>query len=261
MNDEEQTKAQMATLRQEMKNLRSGLQEHWVNAAEGNPRQVDPNGKGRQNGTPTLQLVPHKWTYSKLVPEEDTRRTESNRKREDAREKKSRLLRTQTKNEDQVMDQNNGLEAKIFKKETRTTLTMNLQEIPPQRIRIYLPDRTSHMRTTFRIMENHMINAQISDSIEAMEIDLGMDVSTIKMETGETMEIFFKKTSHRIFRTANQEVINFTMLLSADLATDLRLVLHLTSKNFHKIITRRHSIWFASPQLTIPIINYQTFAR
>ena len=49
--DEEQTKAQMATLGQEMKNLRSELQEHRVNAVEGNPRTVDPNQKGRQNAT------------------------------------------------------------------------------------------------------------------------------------------------------------------------------------------------------------------
>ena len=51
MNDEEQTKAQIATLGQEMKNLRSKLREHRVNAVEGNPRTVDPKQKGRQNAT------------------------------------------------------------------------------------------------------------------------------------------------------------------------------------------------------------------
>ena len=45
LNDKEQTKAQMATLGQEMKNLRSELQEHRVNAVEGNSRTVDPNQK------------------------------------------------------------------------------------------------------------------------------------------------------------------------------------------------------------------------
>ena len=49
--DKEQTKAQMVTLDREMKNLRSELQEHRVNAVEGNPRTVDPNQKGRQNAT------------------------------------------------------------------------------------------------------------------------------------------------------------------------------------------------------------------
>ena len=49
LNDEEQTKAQMATLGQEMKNLRSELQEHRVNVVEGSSRTVDPNQKRRQN--------------------------------------------------------------------------------------------------------------------------------------------------------------------------------------------------------------------
>ena len=51
LNDEEQTKAQKVTLGQEMKNLRSELQEHRVNAVERNSRTVDPNQKGRQNAT------------------------------------------------------------------------------------------------------------------------------------------------------------------------------------------------------------------
>ena len=50
LNDEEQTKVQLASLGQEMINLRSELQEHRVNALE-NPRQPDPNQKGPQNAT------------------------------------------------------------------------------------------------------------------------------------------------------------------------------------------------------------------
>ena len=50
LNDEEQTKVQLASLGQEMKNLRSELHEHQVNVLE-NSRQPDPNQKGRQNAT------------------------------------------------------------------------------------------------------------------------------------------------------------------------------------------------------------------
>ena len=82
--------------------------------------------------------------------------------------KKSRLLRTTTKNEDQIMDQNNWLEANTFKEETRTTITMDLREIPLLFIRVSLQDQTSHMGTTIRTMEDYMINVQISHSIEAM---------------------------------------------------------------------------------------------
>ena len=47
LNDEEQNKAQMASLGQELKNLRTELKEHRVNALEGNQRPVVPNQKGR----------------------------------------------------------------------------------------------------------------------------------------------------------------------------------------------------------------------
>ena len=51
LNDEEQNKAQMASLGQEFKNLQTELKEHRKNALEGNQRTVDPNQKGRQNAT------------------------------------------------------------------------------------------------------------------------------------------------------------------------------------------------------------------
>ena len=45
LNGEEQTKAQMATLGQEMKNLQFEQQDHRLNVVEGNLRAVDPNQK------------------------------------------------------------------------------------------------------------------------------------------------------------------------------------------------------------------------
>ena len=51
LNDEEQNKAQMASLGQELKNLRTELKEHRVNTVEGNQKPIDPNQKGRQNAT------------------------------------------------------------------------------------------------------------------------------------------------------------------------------------------------------------------
>ena len=51
LNDEEQNKAQMASLDKNKKNLRTELKEHRINALEGNQRPVDPNQKGRQNTT------------------------------------------------------------------------------------------------------------------------------------------------------------------------------------------------------------------
>ena len=62
LNDEEQNKAQMASLGQELKNLRTELKEHRINALEGNQRPVHPNQKGRQNLQGFVDIVEPKDT-------------------------------------------------------------------------------------------------------------------------------------------------------------------------------------------------------
>ena len=66
------------------------------------------------------------------------------------------------------MDQNNGPEAKISKKETRTLLTTDLGAVPLLLTRTFLRDLTLQMGTTIRIMEDHTINAEISTSTETI---------------------------------------------------------------------------------------------
>ena len=247
LGDEEQTKAQMAMLWQEMKNLRSELQEHRVNAVEANPRTVDPKQKGRQNANETKN-----WNALKT---------------KELLRKKSALIRITTKNDDQILDQINGLEAKTSKKETKITILMDLEEVFPHLIRISLQDETSHMRITTRTMEDQMINSQISHSTEATETDPQMDISIIRMGPGETMETSFVlhrlkgEASRKIVHTASQQVISLTILLTADMTIDLRWVLHLTNKNSRKTATRRHLIRFVSPQPTKPSTNYQNSVR
>ena len=148
LNDEKQTKAQKATLGQEMKNLRSELQEHQVNAVEGSSRTVDPNQKGRQNATRFCNYCltnghTTSWCRKKIW-EEELKRIENER----TAEKKSRLLKITTKNEDQIMDRSNGLEAKISKEEIRITKMMDLQEIFLHLIETCLQGLTSHMKTS-----------------------------------------------------------------------------------------------------------------
>ena len=74
LNDEEQTKVQLASLGQKMKNLRSELREHRVSALE-NSRQIDPNQKGRQNATRFCNYCrtnghPPNWCRKKIRDEE-----------------------------------------------------------------------------------------------------------------------------------------------------------------------------------------------
>ena len=164
------------------------------------------------------------------------------------------------------MDQNNRLEAKISEEETRTLLTTDL-EVLLLRTRTSLQDLTSHVGTIIRTMEDHMITAQINHSKETTETDLELDLSTIRMGTGETMETFLNlhrlegETSQKMIPTVNQEVINLTNLPSTDLTIDPRLVLRLTNKNSRKTIIRLHLMWFASPKPTKTLTNYQTSHR
>ena len=159
--------------------------------------------------------------------------------------KKSPSLKTITKNEDRIIDQTNGLEAKISREGTRTTIMMGL-EIPPIITRTSLQDRNLHTGIIAQIMGDHLINAQISHSIETMEIDLGMVLSTTRMGTGETMEIFLflhrpkEENIRRIVHTANQELISRAILRSADLTIDLQLVLRPMNKNFRGTIIKQH---------------------
>ena len=101
-NDEEQTKAQMATLGQEMKNLRSELQEHRVFAVDGNPRTIDPIQKGRQSPTRfcnycrTNGHIPS-WCRKK-IRDEELKRIENERTAE------KKVTFTQNYNEKQAPD-------------------------------------------------------------------------------------------------------------------------------------------------------------
>ena len=165
------------------------------------------------------------------------------------------------------MDQNNEPEANISKGETRFLLTIDLGEHLLLPTRISRQDQTLHMEITIRIMEDRMINAKISHLTETMETDLGRDLSTIRMGTGETMEIFLvlrrlrEQTSHKITSIADQELTNLITLRSADLTIEPRLVLLAMNKNSRKTVTRQHLMWFVSPQPTIPLTKYQIFAR
>ena len=100
-----------------------------------------------------------------------------------------------------------------------------------------------------------------------MDIDLKKDPSTIRMETGEIIETFFVlrrlkgMTSRKKFDIANHEMINGTILLSADLKNDQQPVPHPPKKNFQKTINRRHLMWFVSRQPKMPLLNYQTSVR
>ena len=156
--NEQQTKAQMATLGQEMENLRLELQEHRVIAVELNPRTVDPNRKRKTECNTIMKLLPHKRTYPRVGAARiyGTKNWNTLKTKELLR-KKSNLLKTTTKNEEQIMDQNNGLGANISKEGTRITIMIDLQEIFPTSYQNFSP------RPNFAYGNNHPNNGRSND--------------------------------------------------------------------------------------------------
>ena len=144
------------------------------------------------------------------------------------------------------MDQNNGLEAKIFKDETRTLAMIDSGEVPLIATKISVQDQTLHIGTTVRTIDDHLINVQISQLIETMEIDPDMNLSTTRMGTGGTMETFpvlhqiQEETAHKTIPIAHQEMNNLTTLRSAGLTIDLQQTLHPMNRNFRRTIIRHH---------------------
>ena len=156
------------------------------------------------------------------------------------------------------MDQNNGLEVKISKEETRTLPMIDSGEVPLIATKISRQDTTLHIGSTVRTIDNHLINVQISHLIETMETDPDMNLPTIRMGTGGRMETFLvlhqiqEETSHKTIPIAHQEINNLTILRSADLIIDLQQTLHPMNRNFRRTIIRHHLMWFVSPQPMIP---------
>ena len=139
--------------------------------------------------------------------------------------KELRSLRITTKNEDQTIDRNNGIEARISR-ETTIIVTMGLGEIPPIITRTSPQEQTSHMGIIAQKTEDHLINAQINRLTGTMEIGFEMVLLKIQMGIGGTMEIFLVlhrpkgEIFHKITHTDRLEVINPTILAPADLTTD-----------------------------------------
>ena len=138
LSDREHTNAQMATLGQQMKNLRLELKQHRVNAVESNPQTADPNQKWRQNATRfrnhcrTNGHTPS-WC-SKKMRDEELKRIENERTAE------KKVTFTQ--------HYNKKLEAETSNEETAAILKIDLGKIPPLNIRITLQGQTSHMGIT-----------------------------------------------------------------------------------------------------------------
>ena len=240
LKDEEQTTAQIATLGQEMKNLRSEKQEHRVNAVEKNSRTVDANQKGRQNATRfciccrTSGHTPS-WCRKK-VGEEELKRIENERTAE------RKVMFTQDYNKKRGPDHgseqwNRGQD---FQRRNQNynndVLTRNFptsyQNSSPSPNFAYENNQPNNRRS-YDQRPNQSFNRNDGNRSRNGSFNHWngnwrnngnfLVLHGIKEETSDT-----------ITTIANQEVINLTTSRSADLTTDPRMVLHLTNTSSHK---------------------------
>ena len=266
-NDQVQTKAQMATLGQEMKNLRSELQEHRVNAVEGTSRTADPNQKGRQNETRFCNYCrtnghTPSWCRKK-IRDEELKRMENERTAE------KRVTFTQDYNKKRGPDhgseqwtrgQDFQSRSQNFTNDRfRGTSPTAYQSLSPRPNSAYGNNNPNNERS-YDQRQNKSFNSNDGN---------GPRNGSFNNSNGNwrnhgnflVLRRLKEETSHKTNAIANQELTNLITLRSADLTIEQRLVLLPTNKNFRKTITRQHLMWFVSPQPTILLTKYQIFAR
>ena len=233
LNDEEQTKAELASLGQEMKNLRTELQEHRVHAVEGTSKPVDPNQKGRQNATRFCNYCrtnghTPSWCRKKI-------RDEELKKIENEKTAEKRVI----KEEDQAMDPDNGVTIKTL-----------------------LTDLIPIMGRRTRTVDDFWTCDQTNSLTGTMKIDRIMGISIVKVELGEIMKIFLVhplgKDGTFLREILSVDLSRFSLEIRhlEDQMLTQSLVPLLTNRNFRKATIKHQRTWFVSPPLMIALTYY-----
>ena len=164
--DEEHTKAELATLGQEMKNFRTDLQEHRLIVVEGTSKPVDPKQKGRQNATRFCvygRTNGHTPSWSRKKRDEELKKIKNKKNAE----KRVNFTQDYNKKEDQAL----GPDSRI----TITTLLIDLVPI---------------MDRIIRALDDRLTDDQINSPTETMKIDGTTEITITKVELGEIMANF-----------------------------------------------------------------------
>ena len=237
-----------------MRNLQSGLQEYRVEAVEGNSSPVDPNWKGRQNATRVCNYCctigqTSSWCCKKLRVED--------LKTKKMLWKESHSLKTQDykKNQEPSHGSKEWKRGQGFQRRNQnytndgpmTKSPTAYQNSSPRPNPTYGSNNPNNA-----ILYGQRSNQSFNHSIETIELVFEMDLQTIKMETGETLEFFLVlhllkgEISHRTTHIDNKELINQTILLFADLTVNRLVVSPLTNRNYCKPTTWCHPMWSAT---------------
>ena len=258
LNDEEQTKAQMAPLGQEMKNLRSELQEQRVNAVEGTTRAVDPNQKGRQNATRFCNYCrtnghTPSWCRKKMRDEE-LKRIENER----TAEKKVTFTQDYIRKRGPDHGSEQWTRGQDFQRKNQNFTNDRFRRSSPIGYQNFSPrpnftyrNNGSNDRRSFDQRPNQSFNRNDGNRSrhESFNNRNGnwQNNGNFSRSPSNPRRDFSPTTP-----IANQEMINLTTQRSADLIIDLRQTLRPMNRNFRRTITRHHLMWFVSPQAMMP---------
>ena len=243
-NNEKQTKAQLATLGKEMKNLRTELQEHRVKGVEGSSKPVDPNQKGRRNA---IRLCIYcrsnghtqSW-WRKKIRDEELKKIKIER----TAEQRVTFKQDYEEREDQAMGPDNGIT-----------------------IRILLAELIRIMDRLIRTVDDCLTDDQVNSPTETMKIDRLMKIIITKTELGELMAVFLvrqqdkKGTFLMVFLSAAVSLSKLGFRHFEDQMIVQPRVPLIMNKSFRKVTINHQRTWFASPPLLIALTNNQNSVR
>ena len=260
LNDEEQNKAQMASLGQELKNLRTELKEHRINALEGNQRPIDPNQKGRQNATRFCgycRTNGHTPNYCrKKMRDEEIRKLQNEataQKKVTFTQDYNKRRRPSHGSENWTgRNDNNGTMMSTQRSFTRGNFRPSNQNLNNFR-EIELPSEG-----TTRILTR--IDTMITKGDHnTSQIKTDLAIGEVTITTRDRLHCH-DKIHHLRIPVENPDQIHLTLQCLIDLEIRTRLTIYPTKRNSQPLTMVINRTWFDSLRLTMKSMNYLDYA-
>ena len=259
LNDEEQNKAQMASLGQELKNLGNELKEHRVNALEGNQRTVDPNQKGKQNATRFCgycRTNGHTPNYCrKKMRDEEIKKLQN----EAIAEKKVTFTQDYNKRRGRShgsgswssRNDGNGAMMSTPRSFARGKSRPSSQN-PNNSDKLDLPSEETTRKTT--IIDTMTTERDHHTSQTKTNPEIGELIKTIR----DCLQCHDKNHPSQI-SAINPDQVRLILQYSTDLGIEIRVTIYLTTRNCQLPTMAISQTWFDSLQQMMKLMNYRDY--
>ena len=250
----------MALLGQELKNLRTELKEHRINAVEGNQRPVDPNQKGTQNATRFCgycRTNGHTPNYCR----KKMRMTKSRSCRmKPEQRKRLRSPKITTRDEDPTMDLGIGPVGTMVRGLRCQPHDHLLEETSGQVLRILTTsdkiDPPSEETTRITIIIDTMATGWDHHTSQTMtNPGIGEVIITIR----DRLHCHDKNHTSRI-SAINPDQIRLILQYSTDLGIETRVTINLATRNSQLPTMEIRQTRFDSLQEMMKLMDYRDYA-